>query len=129
MVHTTFVGTLDVRIFSGYVWYAYPVKSDAPKDFTLLGLAWLPLKNWDDSVKAFGNYSENGVIFLTEEREVPKLPDGWEITACMVPEGFGYYDPELRWKFRHVHTEKRWEFDENRNGERAIYSIFVGVRV
>jgi hypothetical protein len=127
MIQPTLIGSVSLSIHAGYSWYTYPVgdtKVDLNFSPTVLGMknegiaVWLPMCNWSDEIKAFGNYSKEGVIFLTESPEKPTVPAGWEVVPIAVPEGFGYYDAAAHWKVRHIHSEKSGD---------ALRSIFVGV--
>jgi hypothetical protein len=79
---------------------------------------WMPMPGWDD-FRGFGNFVDQGFIFLTDGDTKPQATTDWEVVPCAVPEGFGCIDG--KWKYRHLHTLEQ--------EEEKVYSIFVGIAV
>ena len=86
----------DIRFFSGYIWYVYPLKRDAEGFLTLLegfdvpdATIKLPLCHFSENAKLFVKNQQEGVIIVTDDPRQPKVPPGWEIVPLHVPEGFG----------------------------------------
>ena len=80
----------DFRVFSGYVWYAYPKSPEhrfgiAPTHNEKL---MLPMVNIYTTAK-FGNHHDNSVILVTDNPEKPSVGEFWDVFPCHLPDGAG----------------------------------------
>lgn len=115
----------NFRVFSGYVWYAYPTSfKDALmfKSYSKhLPGEHFPIKLFDGA-ESFGNYNENGILIVTSlplkpAADVGWEADGWDVVPCQVPEGFGgMFGKEF---IRHITT--------NVEDPERFFSVFVGL--
>jgi hypothetical protein len=117
-------GRLDVRVFGGFVWYAYPLRRGGDASLTPWEAAageWevarMPLCQVGTEARLYGNYDRDGVIIATDDEKKPTVPPGWEIVPCSLPEGFGGVNEGT--KIRHVHTTSETA--------EAVYSVFVAL--
>ncbi len=107
----------DLRVFSGYVWYAYPINRNDVHGLMMVEGEIIRIKNFKGAGQ-YNNYDPDGVIIVTETADKPLVSLGWQVTPCNLPDGFGGENGGR--VVRHVCTTEETE--------NAIYSIFVGLK-
>jgi hypothetical protein len=115
---------LDVRIFGGYVWYAYPLNDfqdrwEAALKALLppLGSKTLPICHMEEQ-KVFAYYRKDGLIVVTQTPEKPPVPSGWEVVAITLSDGARYDDGKQKVLYVHTVTPENPDL---------VYGIFVGL--
>src|SRR5690348_13865344 len=79
--------TPNFNFFGGYVWYAFPTTKPPVMGLPALKHSF-PIKDFV-GLNSYSNYSEEGVIFITDDAKKPEIPLGWVIVPFCVPDGFG----------------------------------------